>query len=83
MTAAGRAVIRYTYTVDRCHLEHERARDGAVSDLIRAFSWEGFIVESSVYHLACFLFVRVNRVRGTSVTFVAKQRGCLRIHLTW
>ena len=42
MPVSGRAVISYTYTVGRCHPEHKRARDGAVSDLLRAFSWEGF-----------------------------------------
>ena len=52
MPAAGRAVI--SYTVGKGHPELERAIDGAVSDLIRAFSWEGFIVESSVFPLACF-----------------------------
>ena len=82
MSVAGRAVISYIYTVGRCHPEHERARDGTVSDLTKSIELGGFIVERSVYPLACFLIFQVNRLRRTSVTFVAMQGGCLRIHLT-
>ena len=83
MPVAGMAVISYTYTVSRYHPKHERSSDGAVSDLIRAFSWEGFY--RSKFGLSSRLFSdsSSNRLRRTSLMFVAMQGGCLRIHLTW
>ena len=43
MPVAGRAVISYTYTVGRCHPEHERASDGALSHLIKSIQLEGLL----------------------------------------
>ena len=82
MPVADGAVISYIYTVGRCHPELERAGDGTVSDLMRAFSWEGFYPRKFGSPSHCLMNVRVNRIRRTSVTFVAMQGGFLRIHLT-
>ena len=43
MPVAGRAVISYTCTVGRCHPEHERARYGAVSGLIKSIQLGGLL----------------------------------------
>lgn len=41
MPVAGRDVITYTYKVGRCYPEHERARDGTVSDLMKSIQLGG------------------------------------------
>ena len=43
MPVAGKAVISYTFTVGRCHPEHERARNGALSDLIKSIQLGGLL----------------------------------------
>ena len=43
MPVVRRAVMSYIYTVGRCYPKHERASDGALSDLIKSIQLGGVI----------------------------------------